>query len=54
MIISPLLRRLVEAGGRFLVWTTSIATIRSTGCNLTLPFHLTVAAETFEMYGQPV
>jgi len=30
-----------------------IATIRSTGCNLTLPFHLTVGAETFEMYGQP-
>jgi predicted ATPase len=31
-----------------------IATFRSTGCNLTLPFHLSVGAETFEMYGQPV
>jgi len=31
-----------------------IATIRSTGCNLTLPFHLTIGAETFQKYGQPV
>jgi class 3 adenylate cyclase/predicted ATPase len=30
-----------------------IATIRSTGCNLTLPFHLTIGAETLAMYGQP-